>query len=43
MNIYLIYLILIQLCVIFEKCTNCLFELLMPFSQKDAILDLIFF
>ena len=24
----------------FQKCTNCLFELQMPFSQNDAILDL---
>ena len=37
MNIFSIYFILIQLCGIFQKCTNCLFELQMPFSQNDAI------
>ena len=43
MNSFSIYFILIQLCGIFQKCTNCLFELQMPFSQNDAISDLIFF
>ena len=42
MNIFSIYFILIQLCGIFQKCTNCLFELQMPFSQNDAISDFIF-
>ena len=30
-----IQLILIQLCGIFQKCTNCLLELQMPFSQNS--------
>ena len=41
MNIFSIYFFLIQLCGIFQKCTNCLFELQMPFSQNDAISDFI--
>ena len=36
-----IYFILIQLCGIFQKCSNCLFELQMPFSQNDEISDFI--
>ena len=43
MNIFSIYFILIQLCGIFQKFTNCLFELQMPFSQNDAISDFTFF
>ena len=33
MNISFIYLILIQLCVLFKTFTNRLFELQMPFSE----------
>ena len=33
-NMFSIYFILIQLCGIFQKCTNCLFELQMPFLKK---------
>ena len=42
MNIYFIYFISIQLCDIFQKCTNCLFEFQMHFSQNNTISDFIF-
>ena len=41
MNIYSIYFILIQLCHIFQKFKNCLFEFQMPFSQNDAVAEFI--
>ena len=45
MNIYFVYLIIIQPCacaLVFKKCTNCLFELQRPFFQNDAFPDFIF-
>ena len=42
-DFFSIYFILIKLCGIFQKCTNCLSELQMPFSQNDAISDFIYF
>ena len=37
MKIPFIYLFLIQLCALFKKFTNCLFELQRSFSQNEGI------